>query len=115
MKKGGREREKVRSQAREHVKGGECITATEEGERVQHLKWKRGGVEEGRGGEKLEEEAFCRGKSGKHFPLFVKEGGNSERERHEFGSVSFQACWKKREGFLLLLKNRNAFVRSPSY
>lgn len=50
---------------------------------MQHVKWKRGGVEEGRGGEKLEEEVFYRGKSGKHFPLFCKGGWKLEERESD--------------------------------
>lgn len=75
-----------------------------------------GGVREGRGGERLQEEVFYRGKSGNHFPLVFKERvrGRVEalRKRHHFGSVQSQACSEKWEGFLDSLKNRNAFVRS---
>lgn len=51
---------------------------------------RQGGVREGRGGERLREEVFYRGKSGKHFPLVFKERvrGRVDAQRERGSSLA---------------------------
>lgn len=122
MWKGGKGKEKEWESKRENMsKAGRSEREPPKSvkERENHGLWsgRQGGVREGRGGERLQEEVFYRGKSGKHFPLVFKERVRgrveAQRKRHHFGSVQSQACSEKWEGFPGLAEEQKCFCKKP--